>query len=88
MTWPLGVSLILAVSALCMFILRLMFRAELAEFRGALMLELNHRYMNSEIAEQKLSAIKVSIDHTRHTLRNEMMLYFHRAIKELPETPQ
>jgi hypothetical protein len=47
-----------AVAGFFLWVLRLQFRAELAEFRADLLRELNGKYMNAETAEARLEALQ------------------------------
>lgn len=69
-----ALPLIAGLLALGAWVMRLMFRAELAEFRISLLDELNGKYMNSKMAEERLDRLGNEVQTTRHNLRNEIQI--------------
>lgn len=63
--------------------LALRLRAELAEFRNALMDDLADRYMPRVDAERRLELLATELKETRHALRNELQKLTARVEEQL-----
>jgi hypothetical protein len=83
--WGIVLPIIALISGLCVFILRLMFRAELAEFQGKLFAEMDKKYADHRSVEEPFAAAAEERRQTRHALRNEMMVYIDKVMREARE---
>lgn len=73
------------ILALFAWIMKLMFRAELGDFRKDLLVQLEQKYSSADVLDERFAAISTEIASSRHQVRNEMQKLVNELEREWQE---